>query len=64
MTDRAPLPYDLMPEVPSFEVRSDDVADGQQMPENQAFDDWGMTGGNISRRCRGPAFPRRPRASR
>jgi Raf kinase inhibitor-like YbhB/YbcL family protein len=57
MTDRAPLPYDLMPEVPSFEVRSDDVADGQQMPENQAFDDWGMTGGNISPSLSWSGFP-------
>ncbi len=57
MTDRAPLPYDLMPEVPSFEVRSDDVADGQQMPENQALDDWGMTGGNISPSLSWSGFP-------
>src|SRR6202050_3395586 len=57
MTDRAPLPYDLMPEVPSFEVRSDDIADGQQMSENQAFDDWGMTGGNISPHLSWSGFP-------
>jgi hypothetical protein len=29
MTDRAPLPYDFMSAVPSFEPRSDDVADGR-----------------------------------
>ena len=64
MTDRPPLPYDHMPEVPSFEVRSDDVAQDEMMGENHVFDDWGMTGGNISPRCRGPASRPRPRASR
>ena len=57
MTDRPPLPYDFMPEVPSFELRSDDVADGQMMPENQVFDEWGMTGGNISPSLRWSGFP-------
>jgi hypothetical protein len=27
-----------MPAVPSFELRSDDVADGQMMSQNQVFD--------------------------
>jgi hypothetical protein len=44
MTDRAPLPYDFMSAVPSFELRSDDVADGQMMSQNQVFDGFGMTG--------------------
>jgi phosphatidylethanolamine-binding protein (PEBP) family uncharacterized protein len=37
MTDRAPLPYDFLSAVPSFELRSDDVADGQMMSQNQVF---------------------------
>jgi Raf kinase inhibitor-like YbhB/YbcL family protein len=57
MTDRPPLPYDHMPDVPAFDVSSDDVADGEQMSENQAFDDWGMTGGNISPSLRWSGFP-------
>jgi Raf kinase inhibitor-like YbhB/YbcL family protein len=57
MTDRPPLPYDHMPDVPAFDVSSDDVADGEQMSENQAFDDWGMTGGNISPALRWSGFP-------
>jgi phosphatidylethanolamine-binding protein (PEBP) family uncharacterized protein len=57
MTDRPPLPYDHMPEVPSFEVRSDDVADGELMGENQVFGDWGMTGLNISPSLRWSGFP-------
>ena len=57
MTDRAPLPYDFMPAVPSFELRSDDVADGQQMSENQVFDGWGETGLNISPSLSWSGFP-------
>jgi Raf kinase inhibitor-like YbhB/YbcL family protein len=57
MTDRPPLPYDFMPEVPSFELDSDDVADGQMMSLNQVFDDWGMPGGNISPSLRWSGFP-------
>ena len=57
MTDRPPLPYDYMPEVPSFELRSDDVAHGEMMTENQVFDGWGMTGGNISPSLAWSGFP-------
>ena len=57
MTDRPPLPYDHMPEVPSFEVRSDDVAHDEMMGENHVFDDWGMTGGNISPSLSWSGFP-------
>jgi len=57
MSDRPPLPYDHMPEVPSFDVRSDDVAHGEMMGENHVFDDWGMTGGNISPSLSWSGFP-------
>ena len=57
MTDRPPLPYDFMPAVPSFELHSDDVAEGQLMSENQVFDQWGMTGGNISPSLSWSGFP-------
>src|SRR5580704_4942740 len=56
MTNRAPLPYDFLPAVPSFDLRSDDVADGQKMPDNQVFDGFGMTGGNISPSLRWSGF--------
>ena len=57
MSDRPPLPYDHMPEVPSFEVRSDDVAHDEMMGENHVFDDWAMTGGNISPSLSWSGFP-------
>ena len=54
---RPPLPYDFLPPVPSFELRSDDVADGQMMSGNQVFDGFGMTGENISPSLYWSGFP-------
>ncbi|HEU5421110.1 MAG TPA: YbhB/YbcL family Raf kinase inhibitor-like protein [Streptosporangiaceae bacterium] len=57
MTNRAPLPYEFMPEVPSFTVESTDVAADQQMGDNQVYNGFGMTGQNISPQLRWHGHP-------
>ncbi len=62
MSDRAPLPYDFMPQVPSFAVESDDVAQDQQMGDNQVYNGFGMSGQNISPQLRWSGFPAEARS--
>ncbi|HEX7265805.1 MAG TPA: YbhB/YbcL family Raf kinase inhibitor-like protein [Streptosporangiaceae bacterium] len=57
MTERAPLPYDYLPAVPSFALESSDVADGQQMSDAQVYNGFGMTGQNLSPQLRWHGFP-------
>jgi Raf kinase inhibitor-like YbhB/YbcL family protein len=51
----APSPYELLPEVPSFELTSDDVQDGQPMDAKFAHDSVG--GENVSPQLSWSGFP-------
>jgi Raf kinase inhibitor-like YbhB/YbcL family protein len=57
MTDRAPLPHDFLPKVPSFTVQSADMAAGEQLSEAQVYNDFGVSGENISPQLSWHGFP-------
>jgi len=46
MATRALNPYDSLPDVATFDVGSDDIADGQQLPDPQASRAMGVPGGD------------------
>jgi Raf kinase inhibitor-like YbhB/YbcL family protein len=48
MAERAPNPYDFLPQQPAFHLTSDDVTEGGTIPEAHVFDGFGLTGGNTS----------------
>jgi Raf kinase inhibitor-like YbhB/YbcL family protein len=57
MPGRPPLPYEFLPEVPSFTVESDDVSHDQQLSNKHVYNSFGMSGDNISPHLRWHGFP-------
>ena len=57
MAERAPNPYDFLPEKPTFHLTSDDVAEGGTIAEEHVFNGLGLTGGNVSPHLRWSGAP-------
>ena len=54
---RALSPYDVLPPVPGFSVTSNDIADGQSLGNDQLYNGFGVTGGNVSPHLRWEGQP-------
>src|SRR5450756_1469805 len=57
MADRAPLPYEFLPPVPSFAVTSEEVTDGVRMSDKHVYNSFGMSGENVSPQLSWSGFP-------
>jgi Raf kinase inhibitor-like YbhB/YbcL family protein len=57
MTERAPLPHEFLPKVPSFTVESNDVQHDEQMGDAQVYNSFGMSGENVSPELHWYGFP-------
>jgi hypothetical protein len=57
MADRAPIPYDFLPPVPSFSVTSTDVSSGEMLSDRHVYNSFGMSGENVSPQLSWSGFP-------
>lgn len=62
MTVSPPNPYDFLPSVPSFAVRSDDIAEGQTLPAPQRSGIFGAGGADASPHLSWQGFPDQTRS--
>jgi Raf kinase inhibitor-like YbhB/YbcL family protein len=44
----SPDPYSLLPQVPTLTVSSTSLTHNARLPEEQVFNGWGLSGGNVS----------------
>ena len=58
----APLPHEYLPSVPALTVESDDVSQGERLDDRHVFNDWGMTGNNLSPELRWSGAPQGTRS--
>src|SRR5215475_12929718 len=54
---RPPDPYQFLRHLPTFQVTSVDVAEGQRLNDGQVFNGWGQSGGNLSPQLSWSGFP-------
>lgn len=54
---RPPDPYQFLRQVPTFVVESDDLVEGQSIPQTHVFNGWGQSGDNLSPHLRWSGFP-------
>jgi Raf kinase inhibitor-like YbhB/YbcL family protein len=54
---RPPLTFDFFPDLPTFRLTSDDIADGATLSEAQVADSMGYSGGNLSPQLSWSGFP-------
>jgi Raf kinase inhibitor-like YbhB/YbcL family protein len=62
MPGQPPLPYEHLPEVPSFTLTSEDIAHGEHLANKHVFNDWGFSGENLSPQLSWSGFPSETRS--